>query len=103
MRYLPNIYQWKEKTTLLDAIHVRQGIVYRRLYDDFELTKVIPLKQIKYHRSCYKAYTSRNNLETFQRGKEQCSTSSAKHSVFESTCVKTRSMLLPLDWSECLF
>ena len=93
----------KGKTTLLDAIDVRQGIVYRRLYNEFESTKVIPLEQIKYHRSCYKAYTSRKNLKKIQIGKDQCSTSSANHTVFESTCVKTRSTVLQLDWSKCLF
>ena len=37
----------KGKTTLLDAIDVKRGIVYRRLYDESESTKVIPLEQKK--------------------------------------------------------
>ena len=55
----------KGRDTLFDAINKRQDDVYRRLYDEFNSLSLVPLNEIKYHRSCYKAYGSKNNLQRF--------------------------------------
>jgi hypothetical protein len=43
----------------MELINKRQDDVYRRLYDEFNSLSLVPLNEIKYHRSCYKAYTSK--------------------------------------------
>jgi hypothetical protein len=53
----------KGRDTLFDAINKRQDGVYRRLYDEFNSLSFVPLNEIKYHRSCYDAYTSKRNLQ----------------------------------------
>jgi hypothetical protein len=49
--------------SLFDVINKRQDDVYRRLYDEFNSLSLVPLIEIKYHRSCYKAYASKRNLQ----------------------------------------
>jgi hypothetical protein len=51
----------KGRDTLFSAINKRQDDVYRRLYDEFNSLSLVSLNKIKYHRSCYKAYTSKRN------------------------------------------
>ena len=53
----------KGRDTLFDAINKRQDGVYRRLYDEFNSLSFVPLNEIKYHSSCYDAYTSKRNLQ----------------------------------------
>ena len=55
----------KGRDTLFDAINKRQDDVYRRLYDEINSLSLVPLNEIKYHRSCNKAYTSKGNLQWF--------------------------------------
>jgi hypothetical protein len=55
----------KGRDTLFDEINKRQDDVYRRLYDEFNCLSLVPLNEIKYHMSCYKAYTSKINLQRF--------------------------------------
>jgi hypothetical protein len=55
----------KGRDTLVDAINRRQDDVYRRVYHEFNSLSLVPLNEIKNHRSCYKAYTSKRNLQRF--------------------------------------
>jgi hypothetical protein len=64
---------YKGRDTLFDAINKRQDDVYRRLYDEFNSLRLVPLNEIKYHRSCYKAYTSKINLQRFVSDVPECS------------------------------
>jgi hypothetical protein len=55
----------KGRDALFYAINKRQDDVYHRLYDEFNSLSLVPLNEIKYHRSCYKANTSKRNLQRF--------------------------------------
>ena len=91
----------KGRDTLFDAINKRQDDVYRRLYDEFNSLSLVPLNEIKYHRSCYKAYTSKRNLQRFVSDVPECSNTSNDASV---STMKTRSKTLPqINWDYCIF
>jgi hypothetical protein len=77
----------KGRATLFDAINKRQDDVYRRLYDKFNSLSLVPLNEIKYHRSCYKAYTSNRNLQRYVSDVPECSNTSNNASV---STMKTR-------------
>jgi hypothetical protein len=47
-------FREKGRDTLFDAINKRQDDVYCRLYDELNSLSLVPLNEIKYHRSCYK-------------------------------------------------
>ena len=91
----------KGRDTLFDAINKRQDDVYRRLYDEFNSLSLVPLNEIKYHRSCYKAYTSKRNLQRFVSDVPECSNTSNDASV---STMKTRSKTLPqINWDYFIF
>ena len=91
----------KARDTLFDAISKRQDDVYRRMYDEFNSLSLVPLNEIKYHRSCYKAYTSKRNLQRFVSDVPECSNTSNDASV---STMKTRSKTLPqINWDYCIF
>jgi hypothetical protein len=82
----------KGRDTLFDAINKRQDDVYRRLYDEFNSLSLVPLNEIKYRRSCCKAYTSKIDLQRFISDVPECSNTSNDASV---STMKTRSKTLP--------
>jgi hypothetical protein len=91
----------KGRDTLFDAINKRQDDVYRRLYDEFNSLSLVSLNEIKYHRSCYKAYTSKRKLQRFVSDVPECSNTSNDASV---STMKTRSKTLPqINWDYCIF
>ena len=91
----------KGRDTLFSAINKRQDDVYRRLYDEFNSLSLIPLHDIKYHRSCYKAYTSKRNWQRFVSDVPECSNTSNDAAV---STMKTRSKTLPqINWDYCIF
>ena len=91
----------KGRDTLFDAINKRQDDVYCRLYDEFNSLSLVPLNEIKYHRSCYKAYTSKINLQRFVSDVPECSNTINDASV---STMKTRSKTLPqINWDYCIF
>jgi hypothetical protein len=64
---------------------------------------LIPTDRIQYHRSCYKSYISKLNLEKFEPVEAQMNASACGSvRTSESICVKTRSMTVPFDWSQCI-
>ena len=54
------------KCTLFKAVGLRKDDVHRRLHDEFDSLDLIPTDRIQYHRSCYKSYTSKINLEKIE-------------------------------------
>ena len=91
----------KGRDTLFDVINKRQDDVYRRLYDEFNSLSLVPVNEIKYHRSCYKAYTSKRNLQWFVSDVPESSNTSNDASV---STMKTRSKTLPqINWDYCIF
>ena len=75
----------KGRDTLFDAINMRQDDVYCRLYDEFNSLRLVPLNEIKYHRSCY---TSKIDLQRFVSNVPECRNTSNDPSV---ATMKTRS------------
>ena len=91
----------KGRDTLFDAINKRQDDVYHRLYDKFNSLSLVSLNEIKYHRSCYKAYTIKRNLQRYVSDVPECSNTSNDASV---STMKTRSKTLPqINWDYCIF
>jgi hypothetical protein len=50
---------------IVNGQEAQQIIIKLRLYDEFNSLSLVPLNEIKYHRSCYKAYASKSNLQRF--------------------------------------
>jgi hypothetical protein len=91
----------KGRDALFYAINKRQDDVYHRLYDEFNSLSLVPLNEIKYHRSCYKAYISKRNLQRFVSDVPECSYTSNDASV---STMKTRSKTLSqINWDYCIF
>ena len=74
------------RDTLFDAINKRQDDVYRRLYDEFNSLSLVPLNEIKYHGSCYKAYARKKNYNSL---------SAMFQNDASVSTMKTRSKTLP--------
>jgi hypothetical protein len=82
----------------------RKDDVHHRLHDEFDSLDVIPTDRIQYHRSYYKSYTSKINLEKFEPVEAQMNASACGSvRTSKSICVKTPSMTAPFDWSQCIF
>lgn len=95
------VLRYREGKRYSDAINKRQDDVYRRLYEEFNSLSLVPLNEIKYHRSCYKAYTNKINLQRFISDAPECSNTSNDASV---STMKTRSKTLPqINWDHCIF
>ena len=90
----------KERQTLLSSVNTRKDYVYRRLLEEFSSLNDIDTERLFYHKSCYKTYTSKINLEKFsvneKLGNSSCSTDT-------ELSVQTRSMSTLFDWSTCIF
>jgi hypothetical protein len=87
---------------------LRKDDVHRRLHDEFDSLDLIPTDRIQYHRSCYKSYASKINLEKIEPVEAQMNASACGSvRTSESICVKTRSMTAPFDTDQlptaCLF
>ena len=90
----------KGKCTLFKAVGLRKDDVHRRLHDEFDSLDLIPTDRIQYHRSYYKSYTSKINLEKFEPVEAQMNASACGSvRTSESICVMTA----PFDWSQCIF
>ena len=67
----------------------------------FNLLSLVPLNEIKYHRSCYKTYTSKSNLQRFVSDVPECSNTSNDATV---STMKTRYKTLPqINWAILFF
>ena len=92
----------KGKTTLFDAVRIRKDAVYERFIEEYQSFDEIPVDNLKlvYHRSCYKSYTSKRNLQPFS-GKNE--TELEPGPSFSLSHVKTRSQSPSINWGACLF
>jgi hypothetical protein len=95
------VLRYREGNRYSDEINKRQNDVFRCLYGEFNSLSLVPLNELKYHRSCYKAYTSKRNLQRFVNDVPKCSNTSNDASV---STMKTRSKTLPqINWDYCIF
>jgi hypothetical protein len=54
----------KGRSTCISAVNKRKYEVYRKLVDEYTTVENAPFGNAKYHKSCYKAFTSKQNLST---------------------------------------
>ncbi|VDH98616.1 Hypothetical predicted protein [Mytilus galloprovincialis] len=98
----------KGKATFISAVNQRKDNVYRRLVDEYKTVEEAPLDRIKYHKSCYKAFTSKQNLTTFSGNNVtgQSTASCTKIPLYKDdtqSTMSTRSRLPEIDWMVCIF
>jgi hypothetical protein len=90
------------KKLFIKAAEVRQDEVYRRLIVEVSsITHVVSESfVVKYHRSCCKSYTSKQNITCFaqQRTTKEVPDSKSSITVVCSNGITTRS-----DWTCCIF
>ena len=92
----------KGKTTLLQAVNIREDDVYRRLHDECESFNNITAEKLNYHKSCYRTYTSKMNLAKYEQ--EPHSSANPCSIIPSLSTVKTRSQTnFPTNWSVCIF
>jgi hypothetical protein len=81
---------------------VRKDEVYRRIVEELSFVNHIISEniEVKYHRSCCKSYTSKQNLTRYSHEtvSKQENTDSACISPVASSVITTRS-----DWQSCIF
>ncbi|CAG2187720.1 unnamed protein product [Mytilus edulis] len=94
----------KGQQTLLDAVNTRKDDVFRRLHDEYSSLTDVDIERLCYHKSCYKSYTSRVNLEKFvMPDVNNLKDTSNANQPCCSHPVQTRSMFTPFDWTTCIF
>ncbi|CAG2209484.1 unnamed protein product [Mytilus edulis] len=94
----------KGQQTLLDAVNTRKDDVFRRLHDEYSSLADVDIERLCYHKSCYKSYTSRVNLEKFvMPDVNNLKDTSNANQPCCSHPVQTRSMFTPFDWTTCIF
>ncbi|CAG2254030.1 unnamed protein product [Mytilus edulis] len=94
----------KGQQTLLDAVNTRKDDVFRRLHDEYSSLADVDSERLCYHKSCYKSYTSRVNLEKFvMPDVNNLKDTSNANQPCCSHPVQTRSMFTPFDWTTCIF
>ena len=90
----------------LDAGRIRQDEIFERASLD---TEEIYTKTVLWHKNCYKSYTSRTNLERFQRSLSVNTSKTPlanipEHEVLNDRAATRQSLgSTPVDWSLCLF
>ncbi|CAG2201224.1 unnamed protein product [Mytilus edulis] len=93
----------KGQQTVLDAVNTRKDDVFRRLHDEYSSLADVDIERLCYHKSCYKSYTSRVNLEKFvMPDVNNLKDTSNANQPCCSHPVQTRSMFTPFDWTTCI-
>ncbi|CAC5362215.1 unnamed protein product [Mytilus coruscus] len=98
----------KGKATFLSAVNQRKDNVYRRLVNEYKTVEGLPLDRIKYHKSCYQAFTIKQNLTTFSDNNlvRQSTSSCTKIPLCKDDTQSTilaRSRVPEIDWMVCIF
>jgi hypothetical protein len=52
----------KGRSTFISAVKKRKDEVYRKFVDEYTPVENAPFGNTKYHKSCYKTFTSKQNL-----------------------------------------
>ena len=85
----------------------RKDEVYRKLVDEYTTVENAPFGNIKYHKSCYKAFTSKQNLSTCSNFKSTRPTSASCNqnpsSNEDNFTIVIRSRASKIDWTACIF
>lgn len=87
-------------TTFLSAAKQRSDEVYSRILPEIEdLSK----REIVWHTSCYKSYTSKRNLSFVKQETSTRDVESSTAAVSDVESRSSRSKVASLDWSLCMF
>ena len=97
------IFTDKGKLSFVQATEVRKDEVYRRIVEELSFVNHIISEniEVKYHRSCCKSYTSKQNLTRYSHetvSKQKNTDSACMNSPAASTVITNRS-----DWQTCIF
>ena len=97
----------KGRSTFISAVNKRKDEVYRKLVDEYTTVENAPFGNTKYHKSCYKAFTSKQNLSTCSNFKSTRPTSASCNqnpsSNEDNFTIVTRSRASEIDWTACIF
>ena len=97
----------KGRSTVISAVNKRRDEVYRKLVDEYTTVENAPFGNTKYHKSCCKAYVSKQNLSPCSNFKSTRLTSaSCNHnpsSNEDNFTIETRSRASEIDWTYCIF
>jgi hypothetical protein len=97
----PALQRREEILCLMRSTSDKMMFIVACMTDESNSLSLVPLDEIKYHRSCYKAYTSKRNLQRFVSDVPECGNTSNDASLFT---MKTRSKTLPqINWDYCIF
>ena len=96
------------KSSFIFAVETRKCDVYRRILNEVPAldSKEFEELQIRYHRSCYKTFTSKQNCSTFKCQEESKLIDvpvESKSTIPLTSGVLTRSSLPTFDWHKCVF
>jgi hypothetical protein len=97
------VFTDKGKETFIKAAEVRQDELYRRLIVEVSsITHVVSEScVVKYHRSCCKSYTSKQNITSFAKKKKTIK--EVPDSKSSSTFVCSNDITTRSDWTYCIF
>ena len=91
-------------TKSIDATLIRKDEIYHSLKTEFEKIQDGSIT-IKWHPNCYKAYTSKHNLQLLTSNinlqRPNTEHRSTENDQQEERCI--RSFVQPIDWSKCVF
>jgi hypothetical protein len=87
----------KGRSTFISAVNKRKDEVYRKLVEN------TPFGNTKYHKSCYKAFTSKQNLSTCSTRPTSASCNQNPSSNEDNFTIVTRSRSSEIDWTACIF
>ena len=97
----------KGRSTFISAVNKRKDEVYRKLIDEYTTVENAPFGNTKYHKSCYKPFTSKQNLSTCSNFKSTRPTSASCNqspsSNEDTFTIVTRSRASEIDWRACIF
>ena len=95
----------KGKETFIKAAEVRQDEVYRQLIEEVSsITHVVSESfVVKYHKSCCKSYTSKQNITCFARKKTTKEVPNSKSSSVQLYVQMVLLFTTRSDWTYCIF
>ena len=97
----------KGRSTVISAVNKRKDEVYRKLVDEYTTVENAPFGNTKYHKSCCKAYVSKQNLSPCSNFKSTRLTSASCNqnpsSNEDNVTIVTRSRASEIDWTYCIF
>ena len=97
----------KGRSTFISAVNKRKDEVCRKLVDEYTTVENAPFGNTKYHKSCYKPFTSKQILSTCSNLKStrpiSASCNQNPSSNEDNFTIVTRSRASVIDWKAFIF